>query len=207
VVASLHDRGDQLKWMPMPEQPLGHSAVKRVLIAGAGAAGRSLASDVEASGDVVVGFLDDTQTGPDIVGTLADVRTLCERESVDVVYFAIPSASGETLRSFVTTTPRDRVELAIVPRTYRVVSRERVSVQDLTDIDVLDMVGRAPVKHDMVDARAAIAGHRVMVTGAAGSIGSRIVAQLSALDKRASGADTTINELNQTRLLIGGEGL
>jgi FlaA1/EpsC-like NDP-sugar epimerase len=74
------------------------------------------------------------------------------------------------------------VELAIVPRTYRVVSRERVSVSDLTDIDVLDMVGRAPIKHDLVVARSAIKDRRIMVTGAAGSIGSRLSAQLHVLD-------------------------
>ena len=155
---------------------------KRVLIAGAGTAGRSLAADVDASGDVVVGFLDDTQVGPDILGRLSEVAALADREAVDVVYFAIPSASADVLRAFVMDTPRDRVELAIIPRTYRVVSRERVSVSDLTDIDVLDMVGRAPIKHDMVDAREAIAGRRVMVTGAAGSIGSRLATQLHMLD-------------------------
>jgi len=138
----------------------------------------SLAADVEASGDVLVGFLDDAATGPKVIGRLLDVTDLSVREAVDVVYFAIPSASAELLRSFVMATPRGQVELAIVPRTYRVVSKERVSVSDLTDIDVLDMVGRAPVKHDMVDARAAITGRRVMVTGAAGSIGSRLSSQL-----------------------------
>lgn len=166
--------------MSKSERPVHHG--KRVLIAGGGTAGVSLAADVEASGDTVVGFLDDTQTGPRIIGGLNDVAAVCDRESIDVVYFAIPSASGELLRTFVSQTPRDQVELAIVPRTYRVVSRERVSVEDLTDIDVLDMVGRAPVKHDMLDARSAIAGRRVMVTGAAGSIGSRLVAQLHMLE-------------------------
>ena len=155
---------------------------KRVLIAGAGTAGRTLASDVAASGDVVVGFLDDDAEGSDVLGRLADVRQIAERERADVVYFAIPSASPDLLRSFVMDVPRDRVELAIIPRTYRIVSRERVSVADLTDIDVLDLVGRAPIKHDMVDARQAIAGRRVMVTGAAGSIGSRLAAQLHVLD-------------------------
>ena len=155
---------------------------KRVLIAGSGMAGTSLAADVEASGETVVGFLDDTVTGVHVIGLLADVAAVCVRESVDVVYFAIPTASGDLLRRFVTDVDRTRVELAIIPRTYRVVSRERVSVDDLTDIDVLDMVGRAPVKHDMLDARDAVAGRRVMVTGAAGSIGSRLVAQLHLLD-------------------------
>ena len=166
----------------MPEhEPKSHLR-KRVLIAGSGTAGSSLAADVEASGDLVIGFLDDFETGSHVIGKLQDVAAVCERESIDVVYFAIPTASGDLLRNFVTEVPRSKVELAIVPRTYRVVSREQVSVNDLTDIDVLDLVGRAPVKHDMLDARATIAGRRVMVTGAAGSIGSRLVAQLNMLD-------------------------
>jgi FlaA1/EpsC-like NDP-sugar epimerase len=166
----------------MPQQEPNQDSRKRVLIAGSGTAGTSLAAEVEASGESVIGFLDDIETGVRILGTLADVVTVCERESIDVVYFAIPTASGEVLRKFVTDVPRSKVELAIIPRTYRVVSRERVSVSDLTDIDVLDMVGRAPVKHDMIDARIAIAGRRIMVTGAAGSIGSRLVAQLHMLE-------------------------
>ena len=163
--------------MPRPESPAPRS--KRVIIAGRGIAGSSLAMDVQASGDIVVGFLDDAETGPEVLGTLANVASVCEREAIDVVYFAIPTASGEVLRKFITDVPRATVDLAIVPRTYRVVSRDRVSVDDLTDIDVLDLVGRAPIKHDMVDARTAIAGRRVMVTGAAGSIGSRLVSQLN----------------------------
>ncbi|HWH25505.1 MAG TPA: polysaccharide biosynthesis protein [Pseudolysinimonas sp.] len=155
---------------------------KRVLIAGAGTAGQSLATDVTATGDFVVGFLDDAEAGTQVLGRLADVATVTLNHAIDVVYFAIPTAPAEVLRAFVVATPRDRVELAIVPRTYRVVSRERVSISDLTDIDVLDMVGRAPVKHDMDDARASIAGRRVMVTGAAGSIGSRLATQLHVLD-------------------------
>lgn len=158
------------------------TGAKRVLIAGAGTAGRSLAADAVASGDTVAGFLDDTATGPDVLGTLQGVAAVCARDAIDVVYFAIPSASPELLRAFVAAMPRTGVELAIIPRTYRVVSRERVSIDDLTDVDVLDLVGRAPVKHDMIDARAAIAGRRVMVTGAAGSIGSRLVTQLHMLE-------------------------
>ncbi len=156
--------------------------VKRVLIAGKGTAGSSLAADARASGDVVVGFLDDAIADPDVIGSLSEVAEVCQREFVDVVYFAIPTATGDVLRKFVSDVAPVDVELALVPRTYRIVSREHVSVSDLTDIDVLDMVGRAPVKHDMFDAREVIAGKRVMVTGAAGSIGSRLVMQLLLLD-------------------------
>ena len=163
---------------------------KRVLIAGRGLAGTTLAHDVRDAGDTVVGFLDDIIADADVLGTLADVAAVCAVEKVDVVYFAIPSASAEVVRAFVSRVPRPSVELAIVPRTYRIVSRDRVSVNDLTDVDVLDFVGRAPVKHDMDVAREQLRGSTVMVTGAAGSIGSRVVGQLAALEpERIIGVD------------------
>lgn len=155
---------------------------RRILIVGAGTAGRSLADDVARAGDTVAGYLDDVVQGSDILGTLADVERVVVEQSIDAVYFAIPSATGEVVRDLTTAVGRAGVELAIIPRTYRIVSRERVSVADLTDVDVLDFVGRAPVKHDMDMARDLIRGKRVLVTGAAGSIGSRIVAQLHVLE-------------------------
>ena len=155
---------------------------RRILIVGAGTAGRSLAEDVGRAGDDVIGFLDDAVVGADILGPLTAIDTVVRDETVDAVYFAIPSASGDVVRDVATAVSHAGVELAIIPRTYRVVSRERVSVSDLTDVDVLDFVGRAPVKHDMEMARDLIRGKRVLVTGAGGSIGSRVVAQLHVLE-------------------------
>lgn len=183
---------------------------KRVLIAGYGTAGRSLAEDVIAIGDVVVGFLDDFSTHSDVLGQLEQVREVCADHAIDVVYFAIPTASAELVQRFVSLVPRPEVELAIVPRTYRVVSRERVSVSDLTDIDVLDFVGRAPVKHDMTQARESLSGQTALVTGGAGSIGSRIVAQLCdlgvkrvvAVDRSESGMFHLGNRLTDSPNLV-----
>ena len=155
---------------------------RRILIAGFGTAGRSLADDVIQAGDTVVGYVDDNRSSPEVLGALADVATVAHSHAVDAVYFAIPSADGAVVREFTSLVTRAGLEVAIVPRTYRIMSREQVSVSDLTDVDVLDFVGRAPVKHDMIKAHTLIAGKRVLVTGAAGSIGSRIVTQLAALD-------------------------
>jgi len=155
---------------------------RRVLIAGFGTAGQSLAADVLDAGDSVIGYLDDRRLAPEVLGVLEDVEDVVQKHSVDAVYFAIPSASGEVVREFTSRVTRAGVDLAIIPRTYRIVSRERVSVSDLTDVDVLDFVGRAPIKHDMIQAHDLIKAKRVLVTGAAGSIGSRIVSQLVALD-------------------------
>jgi FlaA1/EpsC-like NDP-sugar epimerase len=61
-----------------------------------------------------------------------------------------------------------------VPRTYDILSKDTVDIADLTDVDVLDLVGREPVKHNVMVAQQFLAGKRVLVTGSAGSIGSRL---------------------------------
>lgn len=151
---------------------------RRILIIGHGTAGRALAADVERRGGTIVGFLDDADTDPRVLGTLADINSVIARHSVDVVYFAIPSVDAKTVRDFVNAVDSDHVEIAIVPRTYAILTKETVDIDDLTDVDVLDLVGRQPVKHNLLSSREFIRGKRVLVTGAAGSIGSRLVKQL-----------------------------
>lgn len=147
---------------------------RRALIAGAGTAGRSLAASIIAAGETVVGFLDDAQTGPDVLGTLAQVDEVARAQRIDQVYFAIPSARAEQLRAFLHHITSTELEVAIIPRTYDIIAKDTVDIADLTDVDVLDLVGREPVKHDLMAAQAFIEGKTVLITGAAGSIGSRL---------------------------------
>ncbi|MEQ1737370.1 MAG: polysaccharide biosynthesis protein, partial [Rhodoglobus sp.] len=157
-------------------------AQRRALIVGKGAAGKALAEDVSSHGGVVVGFLDDSLTGDDVLGTLADASRVVAEHGVQVIYFAIPSVDAKTVREFMTSIDTDDVEIAIIPRTYSILARETVRIDDLTDVDVLDLVGREPVKHDVLAARGFISGKTVLVTGAAGSIGSRLLRQVLDLD-------------------------
>lgn len=155
---------------------------KRILIVGRGSAGTALANDIERRSDLVVaGYLDDVVTGDDVLGALRDVNEVVERHSIDLVYFAIPSSDARTIRDFLGTIVLGRLEIAVIPRTYEILTKESINIDDLTDVDVLDLVGREPVKHDVLSSRDFIAGKRIIVTGAAGSIGSRLVRQIAAM--------------------------
>jgi FlaA1/EpsC-like NDP-sugar epimerase len=160
---------------------------KRILIVGNGNAGRTLAADIRArgNGDLVVGFLDDVVRGDDVLGTLADVDAVIAEQAVDLVAIAMPSAEARVVRQFIASITAPDVELAIVPRTYDIIRRDTVHIDDVTDVDVLDLVGRKPVKHQLDAARDFVRGKTVLVTGAAGSIGSRLVAQLTLLEPAA----------------------
>lgn len=152
------------------------------LIVGAGTAGRSLANALTLRGIHVVGFLDDNVKGPEILGNLDKVSQVITERKVNSVFFAIPSASSEVLRNFIARLDLSRIEFAVVPRTYNILAKEQIDISDLSDIDVLDLVGRAPVKHDMLAAHELISGKKVLISGAAGSIGSRLVEQVLSLD-------------------------
>lgn len=160
---------------------------RRILIIGHGNAGQTLARDIraQADGDIVVGFLDDSASGGEVLGALADVNEVIEAHAVDLVSIAMPSAEARVVRAFIASIASPDVELVIVPRTYEMIRRDTVHIDDVTDVDVLDLVGRKPVKHDLDAAREFMRGKTVLVTGTAGSIGSRLVAQLTLLEPAA----------------------
>ncbi|MBN1331484.1 polysaccharide biosynthesis protein [Candidatus Dojkabacteria bacterium] len=156
--------------------------MQRILIVGAGVAGRSLARNLKKHGYKVVGFVDDadikSNAGFKKLGNLSDVNMLISKEKITDIYFSIPSASPEKVRKFINSVESKKVHLLIVPRSFRIISDEEVSINDLRDVDILHLIGREPVKQDLFLAKKEIEGKKILITGAAGSIGSELVQQV-----------------------------
>lgn len=149
--------------------------MKRSLIIGYGTAGKSLGKSLKMNGYNVVGYLDDVAVGDEVLGKLEDVNSVVKRKRITDIHFAIPTADAGVVRSFVNTIESDDVQLSIIPRSFHTISKNRVNINDLTDVDILSLVGRAPVKHDLFESKNFIKDKTVVVTGAAGSIGSKLV--------------------------------
>jgi len=159
---------------------------RRALIIGAGDAGSLLLRDLELNGDrvQVVGFLDDDEhktgrlvRGVCVLGSTADIPRVVERESVTEVYIALPSATAEELRRILDLCVAANVSTRIVPSAARITGS--VHVNELQPVDVLSLLGRASTDIDLVRVAESLIGRRVMVTGAAGSIGSELCRQIS----------------------------
>lgn len=155
-----------------------------VLIIGAGVAGKSLADNLHEQGIPMVGYLDDNATEPDVLGKLADINEIVKRYCVTDIYFSIPSAPAEVLRNFLNTIDNGSVKVSIIPRSLNIISKNTVNINDLTDVDILSLVGRQPVKQDLLDNKSFIKDKTVFVTGAAGSIGSKLVKLLIKLEPK-----------------------
>ena len=162
----------------------------RALIYGAGDAGRELAAALSYSHVTnVVGFLDDD---PKLHGSYirglpvynpSDIAKITSKKRVVEVMLALPRISrrrrGEILQSL----RGQNVVVRTLP-SYSDLAEGRVTVNDIRELSISDILGRDTVAPDPALMRRDIANKIVMVTGAGGSIGSELCRQIFAYNPK-----------------------
>ena len=161
---------------------------RRVLVAGAGEAGAMAVRELEANpqtGMAPIGFVDDDPQkagmhvhGYRVLGARHDIAVLVKKHHIDEVIIAMPAAPGRTVREIMDICGEAGVGARIVPGIYDVLSG-RVRLQQIRHIQIEDLLRREPVQTDGADVSALVAGRRVLVTGAGGSIGSELCRQIA----------------------------
>lgn len=163
---------------------LAEKARPGVLIYGAGEAGRQLAAALARSTEYrLVGFVDDdtrlqgrSLDGRDVHNP-DDLDRVIVSDGVNDVLLALPSVDPVRRRQIVEQLRAHPVHVRTLPGVSDLASG-RVSLSDLRELDIEDLLGRAPVSPDPVLMGQLIAGHVVAVTGAGGSIGSELCRQI-----------------------------
>lgn len=159
----------------------------RVLIYGAGSAGRQLASAILSSHEMgLYGFLDDDASLAG--GTISGVgihpggaaEALAARHAITDVLLAIPSASRQRRAEILAELKALGLRVQTLPSVLDI-ARGRISIGELHEVDIEDLLGRGAVAPDEALMRRNIAGKVVMVTGAGGSIGQEICRQILAV--------------------------
>ena len=156
----------------------------RVLIYGAGSAGRQLAAALKTSPElVVVGLLDDDDRlhGQVLNGLKiydpAAIVALVAKLRVTQVFLAIPSASRARRNEILELVRAAHVQVRTLPGVLEL-AQGKVQVSDLKELDIEDLLGRDPVPPNPLMLAKNITGKVVMVTGAGGSIGSELCRQI-----------------------------
>jgi FlaA1/EpsC-like NDP-sugar epimerase len=159
------------------------------LIVGAGSAGIRLLDEIENRPRLrtgVVGFVDDDPSklglrisGKPVLGRVDDLVEVVARHGVAEVLIAIPSASGVAIRRIAQRCVAAGIRHRVLPALGELVEG-RVMFTQMREVKVDDLLAREPVQLDLASVRGLIAHQTVLVTGAAGSIGSELCRQLAA---------------------------
>jgi len=159
---------------------------KKVMLIGAGIAAQMVIREIKRLRNryEAVGCVDDERSklgikihGVAVIGSVDQLPALLTTHPVDEVLIAVPSATGRQMQRFVQICERTGVRFRTVPALRDIISGQ-VSISEFRDVHLDDLLGRDPVEIDLRSVRKQIEGRVVLVTGAAGSIGSELCRQI-----------------------------
>lgn len=165
-----------------PQQP------NRVLIIGAGEAGQTLAwrfkHRFSGHNYKIVGFIDDDPDkqnmyveGCRVLGTRRDLIAIAEKNNVDLIVVAVHNISGADFREILSLCEHTGAMIKVVPDVLALV-KDKHSTTLLRDVQAEDLIGRTAItRHEGIDL-SSIQHRVIMITGAAGSIGSELSRQV-----------------------------
>ncbi len=162
----------------------GGIEVKRCLIYGAGASGQQLASSIRHDpGFSLIAYADDDirldrqRLDGLTVHHSERLAALIERHAIDTIFLAMPSISRERRKEIIGTLTGLDVSVQLLPSVADLVDG-KVSVSDLREIRIEDLLGRTSVAPNDLLLSRTIRDKTVLVTGAGGSIGSELCRQI-----------------------------
>jgi FlaA1/EpsC-like NDP-sugar epimerase len=163
---------------------------RKVLIYGAGNAGRQLLTSLENNPEMkVVGFLDDNSQFHNqlVLGqTVYDpsiIRKLIRIENIDIVLLAIPSISRKKRNLIIESLNKHQLVVKTLPSVQDIVDG-KISISDIKDLSIEDLLSRKQVQPNFQLLSKNISSKVVLVTGAGGSIGSEISRQVIRLNPK-----------------------
>ncbi|MFF5993393.1 nucleoside-diphosphate sugar epimerase/dehydratase [Lysinibacillus sp. KU-BSD001] len=162
--------------------------LKRVLVIGAGEAGTMLVRSMKRDPSTeykVVAIVDDDPNkqklklmGIKVCGMTKDLLRIVEDKRIDEIFLAIPSLGKFGIRDIYERCLSTQIPIKIMPKIEDVMTG-KVSVSDMQEVKIEDLLGREEVKLDMVAILNQLANKVILVTGAGGSIGSEICRQVA----------------------------
>lgn len=161
---------------------------KRVMIIGAGDAGRAIIKEILDSRHLtmkVCCVIDDDCNkegryinGIPIVGDRSVILKNVEKYKIDKIILAIPSASKEERREILEICKLAKCELKTLPGMYQLIDGE-LNIGKLRDVEITDLLGRDPIQVNLDEIMGYVEQKVIMVTGGGGSIGSELCRQIA----------------------------
>ena len=160
----------------------------RIMLIGAGEAGQMILRDIKKSPKVIGSVKCIIDDNPNkwgrfvenvlVEGGRDEILACVEKHRIDKIFLAIPSATAEQKRDILNICKETSCELKNLPGMHQLYTGE-VSVSQMKEVSVEDLLGRDPIRVDNGQIFKYLADKVVLITGAAGSIGSELSRQIA----------------------------
>ncbi len=162
---------------------------ERTLIVGAGNAGEQILRSILSFRETIylpVGFIDDSPAkqgmlihGLKVLGKISDIPKIVQEQKIEGLIVALPSAGAQVIRQAVEKGREARLrKIKITPSLNEIIDG-RLSIGSLREVGVGDLLGREEVVLDQKSIENFLQNKIVLITGAAGSIGSELCRQVA----------------------------
>jgi len=157
----------------------------KILIVGAGNAGEQIIREMmrnRNSSYLPIGFVDDNPAkqgikihGIKVLGKREDITKIIKNNKIDEILIALPSAHSKEIKKIVEIIRESNMieRIKILPSVADLMDG-KVTLSDIHEIKLADLLGRAPVKIDLETIKEFIQDKKVLITGAGGTIGSEL---------------------------------
>ncbi len=162
---------------------------KAVMIVGGGSAADMLVRDMLREGKLQpVAIVDDNPRlfgteihGVSVLGNISELPEIAAQKDVHLIIIAIPSATSQQMQNIISICEKTDCSIRTLPSTQDMISG-KVSVSELREVLIEDLLGREKVKLDWSAIRNGVQNKRVLITGGGGSIGSELCKQIASLE-------------------------
>ncbi len=165
----------------------GHEGEIRVLIIGAGQLAVILAREIYENRKLdykIVGFIDDDKKkrkqiiyGASVLGNRHDIQRICREKRVDEIIFAIEDIDSKNRIDILNICNETQKKVKIISGVEAALT-DGSKLEYMREIDINDLLERAPVKLDNELISEDIRDRVILVTGGGGSIGSELCRQI-----------------------------
>lgn len=177
-------------YLEVMRRNINKSVLKKTIIVGAGSSGEQLLRDINRSSErhfLPVGFVDDDPMkvdlwlqGVKVLGRIDDLYDIIKKYGIESILISVLTADRKFHRKILGIARKAGIKDVKVVATINDISNSlKVGISDIRDIDLSDLIGRQAVSINTKDITSYIKNKRVLITGAAGSIGSEISRQVT----------------------------